>query len=164
MKRDYSKMCACHLVCRRKAKNHRYEEGKQEEHYKCEARPEQDGPASGAHLLKQVLRPKHHSVRTEQTNIGWICRSILVNAWRHPREMGADEVGVPAARGRAPLHGDHSEDFAQQQLRWTRNRRPDPALPNRVPNKPAILIRSAGTADPINDDAAGQPVWYAVIC
>jgi integron integrase len=46
-------------------------------------------------LLDQVrerLRLKHYSLRTEQAYVGWIRRFILANGKRHPREMGAGEV------------------------------------------------------------------------
>jgi integron integrase len=46
-------------------------------------------------LLDQVrerLRFKHYSLRTEQTYLFWIRRFILFHNKRHPREMGATEV------------------------------------------------------------------------
>jgi len=46
-------------------------------------------------LLDQVrdrLRIKHYSIRTESVYVDWIKRFILFHGKRHPREMGADEV------------------------------------------------------------------------
>lgn len=46
-------------------------------------------------LLDQVrdaLRTKHYSYRTEQSYVDWIRRYILYNDKRHPREMGAQEI------------------------------------------------------------------------
>jgi integron integrase len=46
-------------------------------------------------LLDQVrdrLRVKHYSLRTEQAYVAWIRRFILANDKRHPRDMGGDEV------------------------------------------------------------------------
>jgi integron integrase len=46
-------------------------------------------------LLDQVrdaIRLKHYSYRTEQTYVGWIRRYILFHNKRHPREMGYQEV------------------------------------------------------------------------
>ncbi len=46
-------------------------------------------------LLDQVrdkLRVKHYSIRTEQTYADWIKRYILFHGKRHPKEMGAQEV------------------------------------------------------------------------
>lgn len=46
-------------------------------------------------LLDQVrerLRVKHYSLRTEQQYVQWIKRFILFHGKRHPREMGAPEV------------------------------------------------------------------------
>jgi len=46
-------------------------------------------------LLDQVrdaLRLKHYSCRTEQAYVGWITRYVLFHGKRHPNEMGAPEV------------------------------------------------------------------------
>ena len=46
-------------------------------------------------LLDQVreqIRVRHYSIRTEQAYVDWCRRFILWNDKRHPREMGADEV------------------------------------------------------------------------
>ena len=46
-------------------------------------------------LLDQVreqLRLKHYSYRTEETYIHWIKRYILFHNKRHPNEMGDDEI------------------------------------------------------------------------
>jgi integron integrase len=46
-------------------------------------------------LLDQVrdaLRLRHYSLRTEQSYLGWIKRFIFFHDKRHPREMGAAEV------------------------------------------------------------------------
>src|SRR5690606_38767942 len=42
--------------------------------------------------VRQRLRVKHYSLRTEQAYVGWIRRFILANGKRHPREMGEREV------------------------------------------------------------------------
>jgi integron integrase len=53
---------------------------------------------SGApRLLDQVrerIRVKHYSIRTETQYVNWIKRFILFHGKRHPREMGAAEVEV----------------------------------------------------------------------
>src|SRR5438034_4052391 len=46
-------------------------------------------------LLDQVrnaIRVKHYSIRTEQAYIDWIKRFILFHGKRHPAEMGEEEV------------------------------------------------------------------------
>lgn len=46
-------------------------------------------------LLDQVreqLRLKHYSYRTEETYLHWIKRFILFHGKRHPRDMGAVEI------------------------------------------------------------------------
>jgi integron integrase len=47
-------------------------------------------------LLDQVryaIRTKHYSLRTEESYIQWIRRFILFHNKRHPKDMGAEEVG-----------------------------------------------------------------------
>ena len=58
---------------------------------------EEDTPQTGAppRLLDQVrdvIRRRHYSYRTEQTYVHWIKRFIYFSGKRHPREMGAAEV------------------------------------------------------------------------
>jgi hypothetical protein len=46
-------------------------------------------------LLEQVrnaVRTRHYSLRTEEAYVGWIKRFILFHGKRHPRDMGAREV------------------------------------------------------------------------
>src|SRR5258705_11406024 len=43
--------------------------------------------------VSEVMRFKHYSLRTERTYREWIRRFILFHGKRHPREMGATEVG-----------------------------------------------------------------------
>ena len=48
-------------------------------------------------LLDQVrdrIRTKHYSIRTEQTYIGWIKRFILFHDKRHPAEMAEKEIAA----------------------------------------------------------------------
>ena len=42
--------------------------------------------------VKEELRIRHYSRRTEDAYAGWIKRFILFNGKRHPREMGATEI------------------------------------------------------------------------
>ena len=53
--------------------------------------------ANPPRLLDQVrteIRLRHLSYRTEQACVHWIRRFSLFPGKRHPREMGADEVGA----------------------------------------------------------------------
>ena len=46
-------------------------------------------------LLDQVrdaIRVKHYSIRTEEAYVAWIRRYILFHNKRHPREMGVSEI------------------------------------------------------------------------
>ncbi|KQN95648.1 MULTISPECIES: integron integrase [Stenotrophomonas] len=45
-------------------------------------------------LVRERIRLRHYSIRTEQAYVGWIRRFILANSRRHPRELGAKEVEV----------------------------------------------------------------------
>ncbi|MBW7900453.1 MAG: integron integrase [Rhodocyclaceae bacterium] len=42
--------------------------------------------------LREVIRYKHYSIRTEATYVEWVRRFLAFHGGRHPREMGADEV------------------------------------------------------------------------
>src|SRR5947207_10403694 len=60
-------------------------------------RPILDVPSAGhkPKLLDQVrdiIRRKHYSIRTEQAYIDWIRRFILFHGKRHPAEMAEEEV------------------------------------------------------------------------
>jgi hypothetical protein len=52
-------------------------------------------PAGKPKLLDQVrdvIRRKHYSIRTEQAYIDWIKRFIIYHGKRHPKEMAEEEV------------------------------------------------------------------------
>ena len=42
--------------------------------------------------LREVLRLKHYSYRTEQAYVDWVRRFILFHGKRHPAEMGTPEI------------------------------------------------------------------------
>ena len=42
--------------------------------------------------VRQQIRLRHYSFRTEKAYVGWIRRFILFHGKRHPREMGAPEI------------------------------------------------------------------------
>lgn len=44
--------------------------------------------------VREVIRIKHYSIRTEQAYVQWIRRYILYHGKRHPRDMGATEVSA----------------------------------------------------------------------
>ncbi len=45
-------------------------------------------------LVREIMRTRHYSIRTEQTYINWIKRFIFFHQKRHPKDMGAAEVGA----------------------------------------------------------------------
>ncbi len=42
--------------------------------------------------VREVIRYKHYSIRTERAYVDWIRRFVNFHGRRHPREMGADDV------------------------------------------------------------------------
>jgi integron integrase len=42
--------------------------------------------------VREVIRFKHYSIRTEEAYVQWIKRYIFFHQKRHPREMGANEI------------------------------------------------------------------------
>ena len=42
--------------------------------------------------VRDLIRLKHYSIRTESQYVQWVRRFILFHGKRHPREMGAAEV------------------------------------------------------------------------
>jgi integrase len=56
---------------------------------------ERRSTADGPRLLGQVrelIRIRHYSIRTEQAYVQWIRRFILFHGKRHPRDMGGEEL------------------------------------------------------------------------
>jgi len=43
--------------------------------------------------VRQVIRVKHYSLRTEESYISWIRRFIFFHNNKHPLEMGEKEIG-----------------------------------------------------------------------
>lgn len=63
------------------------------------ASPGAPAPASaqGRRLLDRVrdaIRARHYSLRTEEAYIGWIRRFVVFHNKRHPQEMGAPEINA----------------------------------------------------------------------
>ena len=59
--------------------------------------PSEKSAATPPGLLDQVrdrLRVKHYSIRTEQVYVGWIKRYIIFHHKRHPAEMGKQELAI----------------------------------------------------------------------
>lgn len=59
--------------------------------------PAAAAPAQSPRVLDRVreqIRVRHYSIRTEQAYIDWARRFILFHGKRHPAEMGADEVAA----------------------------------------------------------------------
>src|SRR5262245_44415993 len=53
--------------------------------------------SDGSRLLdrvREIIRIKHYSIRTEQAYLQWIRRYILFHGKRHPSELGADHLSA----------------------------------------------------------------------
>ena len=42
--------------------------------------------------VRQKIRLKHYSIRTEEAYVGWIRRFILFHDKKHPKDMGQKEI------------------------------------------------------------------------
>ena len=65
------------------------------DHISSVREPDSDYRGSQVKLLdrvRQAIRAKHYSRRTEKAYTGWIRRFILFNNKRHPRDMGREEI------------------------------------------------------------------------
>jgi site-specific recombinase XerD len=57
-----------------------------------DGKPEGARPPKLLDQVRQVIRAKHYSRRTEKAYVDWIYRFIVFHNKRHPSEMGAPEV------------------------------------------------------------------------
>jgi hypothetical protein len=44
------------------------------------------------HQVRQAVRVRHYSARTEEIYVGWNRRYVRFNAMRHPAELGAADI------------------------------------------------------------------------
>ncbi len=57
--------------------------------------PSSDSSSRPPKLLDQLrdrIRVKHYSIRTEQAYVQWVKRYLVFHGMRHPNEMGKPEV------------------------------------------------------------------------
>ena len=57
--------------------------------------PSSDSTSRSPKLLDQLrdrIRVKHYSIRTEQAYVRWVKRYILFHEMRHPKDMSKSEV------------------------------------------------------------------------
>jgi len=52
----------------------------------------EDPPPRLLDLVRQAIRIKHYSIRTEESYVNWIRRFILFHQKRHPSQMGVPEI------------------------------------------------------------------------
>jgi hypothetical protein len=70
----------------------RVEEGPNMSEQGTEGVPEAAARPRLLDLVREAIRRRQYSYRTEQTYLHWIKRFILFSGKRHPRELGAPEV------------------------------------------------------------------------
>ena len=85
-----------------------------------------------ADQLREALRLRHSSLRTERTYVGWYARYVKFHGLRHPAEMGTAEVTA------------FLTDLAAYRVVDTRLGRGLAGFPRRRP--PPITIRGLKTA------------------
>ena len=71
--------------------------------------------------VREAIRTRHYSYRTEEAYVGWVKRFIPFHGKRHPAEMGAAEVSaflliVSHPRARERLHPEPSVKWAALSL------------------------------------------------
>jgi len=54
--------------------------------------PSRTAPPRLLQCVRNAVRARHYSPRTEQAYVAWTKRFVVFHGMRHPREMGADEV------------------------------------------------------------------------
>jgi site-specific recombinase XerD len=59
---------------------------------RSEYRPMEKTPKKLLEKVRDIIRVKHYSYKTEKSYISWIKRYILFHDKRHPREMGGKEI------------------------------------------------------------------------
>jgi integrase len=99
--------------------------------------------------LREVLRLKHYSYRTEQAYVDWVRRFILFHNKRHPAEMGAPEIqrlpGPPGrGRERLRLHPEPGPECHSFLYREVLHKEIEPVLlhsPNGPQRLPTVLTR-----------------------
>lgn len=113
--------------------------------------------------VREVIRYKHYSIRTERAYVDWIRRFVNFHGRKHPREMGADEVRAFLSHLTADLDvavSTHQQalsallflyrDVLELELPWLDNLS-RPTKPKRLPTVlsqaevEALLVAMSGT-------------------
>ena len=55
-------------------------------------KPNENQPPKLLDQVRQAIRTRHYSLRTEEAYVGWVKRFVLFHHQRHPKDMGAKEV------------------------------------------------------------------------
>lgn len=76
--------------------------------------PVASNPPKLLEQMREKLRVKHYSIRTEEQYLQWVRRFILFHRKRHPRDMGGPEV--EAFLSRLATHGHVSASTQSQAL------------------------------------------------
>ena len=81
--------------------------------------------------VREVIRIKHYSYRTEETHIFWIRRYILFHDKRHPKDMNSAEIEVFLSH----LAGGENDAFRMESVNVK-----TPILPALFPLLPTLSL------------------------
>ena len=71
------------------------------------------GPPKLLDEVREALRVRHYSIRTEQSYVHWVRRFTLFHGKRHPTEMGAEEITREDFPADFPLADSLNIDYAR---------------------------------------------------
>jgi hypothetical protein len=75
----------------------------------AQPKPSNQNPPKLLDQVRDVLRTKHYSMRTEESYINWIKRYIIFHNKRHPAEMAEKEIAAqPVGYAVVRFIGDQS--------------------------------------------------------
>jgi len=86
------------------------------------ALPLQARPPKLLDRVRSAIRTRHYSIRTEETYVSWIRRSILFHNKRHPAEMGESEISQflthLGTHSKWPFSGSYWRHSSSSHQRW----------------------------------------------
>ena len=121
--------------------------------------------------VRDIIRRRHYSIRTEQAYVDWIKRFILYHDKRHPRDMAQEEVTkflTHLARDRNVAASTQNQalsallflykDVLQQEIGWLENveRARRPAKMPVVCRAPRSRVHGANVISKVDCDAISR--------
>ena len=106
--------------------------------------------------MRERIRTKHYSIRTEAQYVQWVRRFILYHGKRHPRDVGAPEVEAFLALSSSLNGRAMPKTWRKKYI----NARPDPSVLEVFPNEAAITQLVGAILLEQNDQWAVQRARY----